>query len=93
MAIYSLLTNMCNWVTIFGTLNKLLNLSVSWVLFMQNQKICRIISEMPSWLNLSPHLQIAECPANDMEMNIPVIFSRERDYFTFDEEETFLNVS
>lgn len=28
-----------------------------------------------------------------MEMNILIIFSRERDYFTFDEEETFLNVT
>lgn len=36
---------------------------------------------------------MSECPPNDMEVNIPISFSRERDYFTFYEEETFLDVT
>ena len=68
---------------------------MSQVLFKQNKKLGRIISEVPSCLNLllKAHLQTSECPANDMEMSIPVGFLRKRDFFTFCKEETFLNAA
>lgn len=68
---------------------------MSQVLFKQNKTLGRIISKVPPCLNLllKAHLQTSECPANDMERNIPVRFLRKRGFFTFCEEETFLNAA